>query len=318
MNGFRLALPEASSIAGRVDALFYVLLGLSAAVVLAVWIAMVWFAVKYRHGRRVDRSGLPAQAVGIEMLWTLVPFLMFIGVFAWSIKLFADMETPPAGAATIYVVAKQWMWKIQHPGGQREIDELHVPLGKPVRLLMTSQDVIHSFYVPVFRVKQDVLPGRYTQLWFEPVATGTFPLFCAEYCGSGHARMGGRVVVMAAADYAQWLAGHAVAGGIVAEGERVFRSAGCSGCHGEHASVHAPSLDGLYGRSVALAGGGRVRADETYLRDSILLPRKQVAAGYAAVMPSYQGQLEPGDVLALVAWIESRAQGAQETLHDDR
>ncbi|HET6545689.1 MAG TPA: cytochrome c oxidase subunit II [Rhodanobacteraceae bacterium] len=318
MTGFHLTLPRASSLAGSVDTLFYALVALCAVVVIGVWVAMIWFAVKYRHGSSANRSGRLKHGPGVEWLWTLIPLALFMIVFAWSIQLFAELETPPADALTIDVVAKQWMWKVEHAGGQREIDELHVPLGKPVRLLMTSQDVIHSFYVPAFRVKQDVLPGRYTELWFTAIEQGSFPLFCAEYCGTDHARMGGKVVVMAPADYARWLAGHAGAGSLAMQGAAVFRRSGCSGCHGANASVHAPDLDGLYGRAVPLADGSSAIADERYLRDSILLPQKQIAAGYQPIMPSFQGQLDEADVLALIAYIESRAGHTKGVAHEQR
>ncbi len=298
-------LPQASSFAASIDALFDAMLALSALVVLGVFVAIVWFGVRYRHGSAADRSGESHRDLGIETSWTLIPLLLFMGLFAWSIYLWRDLRTPPADADTIYVVARQWMWKVQHAGGQREINALHVPLGKPVRLLMTSQDVIHSFYVPAFRIKQDVLPGRYAQMWFKATRTGRFDLFCAEFCGTGHSRMGGTVVVMQPAAYADWLQNHA-SEGLAAQGAALFRRFGCSGCHGAQSGVHAPSLENLYGSSVPLADGSQVRADERYLRDSILLPNKQVAAGYVPVMPSYAGRISEEDVLALVAYLKSR------------
>ena len=226
-------------------------------------------------------------------------------MYGWSLFLYAREESPPADAQTIYVVAKQWMWKVQHPNGVREINRLHVPLGVPVRLTMTSQDVIHSFYVPAFRVKQDVLPGRYTQLWFEATQLGTFRLFCTQYCGLDHAKMGGAVIVMRPPDYARWLRSNGAGTTLAARGAVLFRRSGCSGCHGANASVHAPDLDGLYGRVVHLADGSSVIADDAYIRDSILLPQKQVVAGYAPIMPSFQGQLGEEDLLALIAYFKA-------------
>ncbi|HZP67939.1 MAG TPA: cytochrome c oxidase subunit II [Rudaea sp.] len=305
MSGLRLFEPQASTIAERVDALFVTLLVVSAIVMIGVWAVMIWFAVRYRRGSTADRSAPPDRHVVIELAWTLIPFAIFLGVFAWSIALFAEMQTPPKDAQTMYVLAQQWFWKIEHAGGVTELNELHVPIGTPVRLLMTSQDVIHSFYLPAFRVKQDVLPGRYTQLWFKATTPGEYPLDCAEYCGTNHAGMGGRVIVMAVTDYARWLAGHAGATSLAQRGAGLFRSLGCSGCHGENAQVHAPSLDDVYGRPVPLANGTTKLADENYLRDSILLPQKDIVAGYAPIMPSYVGQIGEEDVLALVAYIES-------------
>jgi cytochrome c oxidase subunit II len=298
-------LPQASSLAAPVDHLFDALLALCGAVTLGVFAVMFVFCVRYRHGSRADRRDSPRQSLGIELAWTLVPFALFVGLFGWSIGLWLKLRTPPADAATIYVVAKQWMWKVQHPGGQREIDQLHVPLGRSIRLVMTSQDVIHSFDVPAFRVKQDVLPGRYTQLWFRAVRTGSYDLFCAEFCGTDHARMRGRVVVMTPGEYAQWLQAHAGTG-LAAQGAALFRRFGCSGCHDPQADVHAPDLVDLYGSTVPLADGSQRRADDRYLHDSILLPKKEIAAGYAPIMPSYAGRIGEEDVLALIAYLKSR------------
>jgi cytochrome c oxidase subunit 2 len=305
-----IGLPQASSFAGHVDDLFNTLLALSAVVVLGVFVVMIWFGVKYRHGSAAERQGESHRHLGIELAWTLIPMAMFIVLFAWSVRLWVVLRTPPADATPVYVVAKQWMWKVQHPGGQREIDTLHVPLGQPIRLVMTSQDVIHSFYVPAFRIKQDVLPGRYTEMWFTATQAGTFDLFCAEFCGTDHSRMGGQVIVMAPAEYANWLAGHAGTD-LAAQGAALFRQFGCSGCHGALSAVHAPSLENLYGSTVALSDGTQVLADDLYVRDSIMLPEKQITAGYEPIMPSFAGRIGEEDVLALIAYIKSR--GAEAT-----
>jgi cytochrome c oxidase subunit 2 len=201
------------------------------------------------------------------------------------------------------------MWKIQHPGGEREINTLHVPMGVPIRLMMTSQDVIHSFYVPAFRVKQDVLPDRYTQLWFTATQVGDYPLYCTQYCGLDHSKMGGQVIVMPPRAYARWLDENNTGTSLAARGAALFRAKGCSGCHGANASVHAPDLDGIYGRIVHLADGGTVSADDPYIHDSIMLPDKQIVAGYAPIMPSFSGELSEGDVLALIAYLKSTRPG---------
>jgi cytochrome c oxidase subunit II len=305
MNAFHMFIPEASSTAPQIDALFWSMIALCGLVAVGVFGAMIFFCFRYRRGSPADRTGGHNQSLGVELTWTLIPFALFIGVFAWSLVLFAHARTPPGNAQTLYIVAKQWMWKVQHPGGQREINILHVPIGEPIRLTMTSQDVIHSFYVPAFRVKQDVLPGRYTQLWFTATKLGAFPLLCAEYCGLDHSRMGGSVVVLSRADYVAWLEGHDTGLSLAAHGANLFRSQGCSGCHGRNASVHAPDLNGLYGNPVHLSDGTTVIADERYLRDSILLPQRQVVAGYAPIMPSFSGQLSEEDLLALVAYLKS-------------
>jgi cytochrome c oxidase subunit II len=306
------SLPQASSIAPQIDTLFWFMVALCVIVAVGVLIAIVSYSVKYRRGSQADRSGRQAQSLGVELTWTLIPLALFIGVFTWSLLVFAKMRSPPENSQTVYVVAKQWMWKTQHPGGQREINALHVPLGQPIRLTMTSEDVIHSFYVPAFRVKQDVLPGRYTELWFTATKLGSFPLFCAEYCGLDHARMGGNVVVMAPADYARWLDGHAGPQSLAVRGAALFRAHGCSGCHGANASVHAPDLDGLYGRWVQLADGSIVIADDRYIRDSILLPKKHLVAGFAPIMPSFSGQLSEEDLVALIAYLKSTSTAAND------
>ena len=302
-------LPEAATIARPIDLLFWSLVALCALVALAVTAAILFYALRYRRGSGADRSGAHHQSLPVEITWILVPFVIFVGVFVWNLSVFARARTPPVDAQTMYVVAKQWMWKVQHVGGQREINTLHVPLGEPVRLTMTSQDVIHSFYVPAFRVKQDVLPGRYTQLWFEATQLGSFALQCAEYCGLDHSLMGGSVVVMRPAEYTAWLAGHPGGGSLAERGAQLYRSHGCGGCHAPGSTVHAPPLAGVYGSTVHLADGRSVVADERYLRDAMLLPNLVVAAGYAPLMPSFSGQLSEEDVLALIAYLRSLPDG---------
>lgn len=311
MSGSNPFQSGASSIAPHIDLMFWSMVAMSALVVIGVAVTMLWFSIRYRHGSKADRSDKQKRNLTLELSWTLIPFVIFLGLFVWSLFLFADLHTPPGDSQDIYVVAKQWMWKIQHPGGQREINTLHVPLGQPVRLTMTSQDVIHSFYVPAFRVKQDVLPDRYTRMWFTATKLGRFRLDCAEYCGTDHSRMGGYVVVMRPADYARWLERQPAADGILARGRTVFREHGCSGCHGPEASVHAPDLNGIYGRVVHLSDGGTVVADDRYIRDSILLPDSEVVAGFEPVMPSFKGQIDAGDLLALVTWLKSTSSTQQ-------
>ena len=194
----------------------------------------------------------------MEIAWTLTPLAIFLAMFVWAANLYYEHATPPDDAMDVYVVGKQWMWKLQHASGRREINELHVPLGRPVKLVMTSQDVIHDFFVPAFRIKQDVLPGRYTTLWFTATRHGDYHLFCAQYCGTDHSRMIGRVIVMAPAAFAEWLASGNGPPTMAAQGAALFRQYGCSGCHGANATVHAPQLEGLFGRPVQLADGSTV------------------------------------------------------------
>ncbi|MDQ5851058.1 MAG: cytochrome c oxidase subunit II [Chloroflexota bacterium] len=307
--------PErASTIAGKVDAIFYALTLLSLAFAVPIAVLIVYFAVKYRSGAKVDRTGAPHENMAIEMSWIVIPLGLALGTFTWSSLVFLEASRPPARSLPIYVVGKQWMWYIQHPTRQREINELHVPIGQPVRLIMSSQDVIHSFFVPAFRIKQDVLPGRYTETWFEATKTGEFHLHCAEYCGAQHATMGGRVVVMEPAQYQEWLSGGGGGEGtgqtdqpasLAATGEGLFQQFGCNGCHRPDGGGAGPSLVGIFGRPQPLQGGQTAVADEQYLRESILNPNARVVAGYQPIMPPYQGQISEDQLLALIEYIRS-------------
>jgi cytochrome c oxidase subunit 2 len=298
--------PAASTLGQRVDTLLLIMTIVTGFVALVIAALLLIFAVRYRRGSKADRSNPPSGVRWLEITWIAVPLAIFLGLFAWSSVVFSQFYRPPAGAAHIYVVAKQWMWKLEHDNGKREIDQLHVPLGKAVELVMTSQDVIHSFFVPAFRVKQDVLPGRFTSLWFTPTQLGTFHLFCAEYCGTDHARMRGGIVVMPPDEYAQWLQAGSQVPALSSRGFALYRELGCSGCHEPSSTIHAPDLRGLYGRTVHLSDGTSVIADENYIRDSILEPHKQVAAGFEPVMPSFHGQVSEDQVIALIAFIQSR------------
>ena len=241
----------------------------------------------------------------MEVTWSIIPLFIFIFLFGWGARLYLRESEVPANATEIHVIGKQWMWKIEHVQGKREINELHVPVGQRVKLVMTSQDVIHSFFIPSFRIKEDVLPGRYTTQWFTPTKTGNYQIFCAQYCGTNHALMIGRLVVQGPAEYTEWLRSGPETVSIAQTGERLFRSLGCSGCHSPGASVHAPLLDGVYGSQVPLVDGRIVRADERYLRDCILVPNTEVVAGYDPVMPSFQGRLTEEQIFSLVTYIKS-------------
>lgn len=296
---------QASTLAGRVDALYIFLVAVSVLFAGLIFLLLLYFALKYRR-RSEDEQPPPVYgSFPLEAAWIGIPFILVMVMFLWGASLYFTAASPPHGALEIHIVGKQWMWYVQHPEGHREINELHVPVGRPVKLTMTSQDVIHSFYVPVFRVKMDVVPGKYTTTWFEATKTGVFRLFCTEYCGTAHAGMIGRVVVMTPTEYERWLqlgTGEETPG---AAGSRLFQSLGCSGCHAPNATVRAPLLEGIYGKPVPLASGDFVIADEAYIRDSILLPQRQVVAGYAPVMPPYQGRISEEEILQLMAYIKS-------------
>ncbi len=299
---FRLHPEQASSFAGDVDSLYFFLTAVSAFFTLLIFVAIVYFAIKYR--RRPGDEEPPRPILGslrLEILWSVIPFLFSMIFFFWGARTYFKIARPPANAMEMYVVGKQWMWKIQHPNGTREINTLHVPLGQPVKLIMSSQDVIHSFYIPAFRVKQDVLPGRYTVLWFEATKVGEFHLFCAEYCGTQHSGMIGKVVVMEPQAYEAWLSGTVPDEPPAVAGQRLFASLGCLTCHGSQ----APTMAGLFGSDVPLENGRTVRADEHYLRRSIMDSTADIVQGYKPIMPSFRGQISEEQLSSLIAYIKS-------------
>ena len=272
-----------------------------------VFFLMIAFAVKYRRGRTADRRHPVNSRIGFEISWAVIPFVAMLVFYVWSTRLYFQQHHPPSNALEVQVVAKQWMWKFQHPGGQREINELHVPIGRPILLTLASQDVIHDLYVPALRLKQDVVPGRYTSLWFNADTVGSYRLQCSQFCGADHAVMGGYLHLLSPSDYARWLEQAGTDMTLAAQGAALFRTRGCSGCHGAAATVKAPSLAGLFGHEVPLSDGSVVTADAQYIRDSILMPHAQVAAGYPDIMPTFQNVLREDDVLKLVAYIKSLA-----------
>jgi cytochrome c oxidase subunit 2 len=303
---------SASEYARSVDWLVAALTAFSGLLVLVLSVFVIVFAIRYRRGSPADRSGRRRRSAWREFGWTAPLVVIAFVLFGWSGALYLEQQQAPADALEVYGIGKQWMWKFQHHGGQREINELHVPVGQPVKLILRSQDVIHSFFVPAFRVKQDVLPGRLTTIWFNATRPGQYHLMCAEYCGTAHSRMRGRVVALEGADYAHWLARQAPQPSLAARGERLSRSLGCTGCHGPNAHVRAPSWVGLFGRPVPLAGGGTIVANEAYLRDSIVLPTRHIVAGYRPIMPSFAGQVADEDVSALIEYIKSLADEVRE------
>ena len=296
---------QASTLAPRVDALFYFLIAVSVFFSLLISIAIVVFAIKYRRRSEAERPPLILGRLGLEIFWTAVPLAITMVIFVWGAKLFFVSYYPPANALEINVVAKQWMWKVQHPEGKSEIDELHIPAGQAVKLLLTSQDVIHDFFVPAFRVKKDVVPGRYTTVWFEPSKPGTYHLFCAQYCGTQHSGMVGRIIVMEPLAYATWVGGGGTGGSTDAAGGKLFQTLGCASCHLPNDTGRGPSLVGLMGKTVALQNGRAVTADENYVRESILEPHAKIVRGYQPIMPVFKGSLSEEGVLQIISYIKS-------------
>ncbi|MCC6860851.1 MAG: cytochrome c oxidase subunit II [Bryobacterales bacterium] len=311
---FRLFPQAASTTANSVDALYFFLVAVAAFFSILIFGLIFFFAI--RHRRRVARE-VPQEVRGgltLEIIWTVIPFGLVMVMFAWGASVYLEVARPPDNALQAYVVGKQWMWKTQHMEGQREINELHVPVGRPVKLTMTSEDVIHSFYVPDFRVKWDVLPGKYTTVWFHPTRTGKFRLFCAEYCGTKHSGMIGWIHVMEPAAYESWLSGGGASGSLASSGEKLFQDLACGNCHRVDQPGRCPDLTGLFGKPVRLADGRSVVADEAYIRESIVNPGAKITAGFQPIMPTFQGLVTEEGMLQLIEYIKSlsgRPAGAQ-------
>ena len=300
--------PEnASTNAGNVDALYIFLVLVSGIMTLLIFTVLTVFAVRFRK-RRGQRAVQIEGSTQLELTWSIIPFCVMLVFFIWGAVIFFQERTPPQDATEVYTVAKQWMWKFEHKGGQREINELHVPVGRDVKMIMTSQDVIHSFFVPAFRIKQDVLPGRYTTLWFHATKAGTYHLFCAEYCGTQHSGMIGWVVVMEPRDYEAWMSGGAGNQPLAVTGEKLFTELGCVTCHRSDTQGRGPNLAGVFGKPVLLEDGRTVTADENYVRESILEPGAKIVQGFKPVMPTFQGQLSDEQLNALVAYVKSLAE----------
>ena len=309
-SGTQLFPEVASTMAPQVDTLYLFLVGLSAFFTILIFALFVAFMVKYR---RRDPNSVGARIHGglaLEITWSVVPLIIVLGIFVWAAQVFFAFSRPPAETMNIYVVGKQWMWKFQHMDGQREINQLHVPVGRPVKLIMTSEDVIHDLFFPTFRVKADVVPGRYTHMWFEATKAGTYHLFCAEYCGTQHSGMIGQVVVMEPDDYQTWLSGGAQEGSLASAGEKLFQDLACNTCHRPDAQGRGPVLHDLFGKTVTLQSGQTVVVDEAYLRESILLPSARVTAGFQPTMPTFQGLVNEEGLLELIEYVKSLRTGS--------
>lgn len=299
--------PEsASTVSGKVDALYFYLSGVTVFFTLLISGVLIFFVIKYR--RRMPNE-IPRPIAGshkLEMIWSVIPFIIAMSMFAWGAQIYFQNSRPPKNANEIYLVGKQWMWKIQHSTGQREINELHVPAGRKIKLIMTSEDTIHDFFIPAFRIKADVLPGKYTTQWFEATKAGTYHLFCAEYCGMNHSGMIGSVIVMQPTEFDNWLSGNASQQSPAVAGQQLFQSLGCVSCHGANGEGgRGPELAGLFGRKVFLTNNQTLTADEAYIRESIENPQAKVVNGFSPIMPTFQGQVTPEQLIQIISFIKS-------------
>jgi cytochrome c oxidase subunit II len=305
MQGLPFQPDQASTIAKSVDYLYYFLTAITLFFTALIFSFIFYFMIRYRRRSPDERPKAIEGSFPLEVLWTAIPTLIVAVIFVWGSVLYFRTSEPPRGSMEIFITGKQWMWKVEHPEGQREINEVHVPLGRPVKLTMTSEDVIHDFFVPAFRVKKDVLPGRYTSLWFEATKVGTFHLFCAQYCGAFHAGMIGSIIVQEPDEYERWLAGGTPGESMEQAGAKVFQSSGCPTCHVANGSGLGPSLLGVYGNPVKLTSGQTVTADDAYFRECILTPAARRVAGFSPIMPSFQGQLTEEQLNDVIAYIKA-------------
>ncbi|MBI4875779.1 MAG: cytochrome c oxidase subunit II [Acidobacteria bacterium] len=311
MNWLRdLLLPaQGSAYAGEIDKLFLFITLLSAFFFLLIAALTGWFVWRYRRARVAAPSSTVTHSLALELTWTLIPLAIVTGIFFWSFNQYVAASVAPGDAMEIQVTAKKWLWTFEYPNGTRTINEIHIPLGKPVKFVMSSEDVIHSFYVPSMRLKQDVLPNRYTELWFTPTAAGMHTLLCAEYCGRSHSDMLGRIWVDNDAAYQKWLeeGDESTRSMPLKElGKMIYESRGCSTCHSIDGSRgQGPSFTGVFGHEIKLADGKTVQGDANYIRESILQPQAKIVAGYEGIMPTFQGLLREREIVALIEFIKS-------------
>jgi cytochrome c oxidase subunit 2 len=291
--------------AWRVDALYFFLLAISAFFGLLIAGLIVYYAVKF-HRRTPDQIGTQIHGgMALEVTWTVIPLMITMVIFVWGASVYFAMARPPEETLNVYVVGKQWMWKFQHLDGQREINELHVPVGRAVKLITTSEDVIHDFFVPAFRIKADVVPGRYVSIWFHATKPGRYRIFCAEYCGTRHSGMTGDVIVMEPSEYQTWLSGGAAEGSLASAGAKLFQDLACNTCHRPDAQGRGPVLEGLFGKTVTLQNGETITVDEAYVRESILQPAAKITAGFQPIMPTFQGLVSEEQLLELIEYVKS-------------
>jgi cytochrome c oxidase subunit 2 len=295
---------EASTIAPYMDELYFFLLAITVVGLLLVGAILFTFSIRYRKSVHPVATQIEGSTL-LEATWTIIPLAIFLVCFVWGALLYFRIYNPPVNSMNIYIVGKQWMWKAEHPGGQHEINALHVPTGQPIQLTMISQDVFHSFSIPDFRIKREVIPGRYSTVWFEATTPGTYHLFCTQYCGTNHSAMIGEVTVLTPADYKKWTEESTSGMSLAQNGERLFASMGCNACHSGNAAARGPNLAGVYGSKLALTNGSQVLVNEAYLRDAILNPSQHITAGYAPIMPTYQGQLSEDGLIDLVEYLKT-------------
>ena len=297
---------QASTFAWEVDTLYFYLLLISAFFIVTIFSAILFFFIKYREKEKFATGEEIHGSIALETVWSIIPFIISMTIFLGGAVIYFNQYRPPADTMDIYVVGKQWMWKLQHETGQREINELHVPVGRNVKLTMTTEDVLHDFYIPAFRTKADVIPGRYTTLWFNATKPGKYHLYCAEYCGLNHSGMGGWIYVMEQRDFDNWLSGNVSGQTPVEAGQDLFMNKlGCASCHAGGATQRGAKLEGIYNHEVKLVGGQTVIADDQYIRNSILNPSGQIVEGYQPIMPTFKGQVTEEQLVSLVAYIKS-------------
>ena len=297
---------SASTFSWQVDALYFYLSGVTLFFALLISAVLIFFVIRYRRRTPYEIPRPVAGSHKLETIWTIIPFVIAMTMFGWGARVYFTQYKPPTDAVEVYVVGKQWMWKLQHATGQREINQLHVPVGRKIRLIMTSEDVIHDFFVPAFRTKADVVPGKYTTLWFEATTPGTYHLFCAEYCGMNHSGMIGSVIVMEPREFDNWLSGNVGSTTPAAAGQALFQTLGCASCHGANGEGgRGPALAAVFGTETTLQTGEKVRVDDGYVRESILNPQAQIVAGFGPIMPTFQGQVSEDQLVQLLAFIKS-------------
>jgi cytochrome c oxidase subunit 2 len=304
LNASALFPREASTIAPYMDALYLFLVGMTVTGLLLVGAILLTFSIRYRRSVHPVATQIEGSTL-LEATWTIIPLAIFLVTFVWGALLYFRIYNPPVNSMNIYIVGKQWMWKAEHPGGQHEINALHIPIGQPIQLTMISQDVFHSFSIPEFRIKREVIPGRYSTVWFQATTPGEYHLFCTQYCGTKHSAMIGTITALSPDDYKKWTQGSTSGTSLAQNGERLFASMGCNSCHSGNAAARGPNLAGVYGSKLQLANGSEVLVNEAYLRDAILNPSQHVTAGYAPIMPTYQGQISEDGLIDLVEYLKT-------------
>ncbi|HYT66327.1 MAG TPA: cytochrome c oxidase subunit II [Vicinamibacterales bacterium] len=296
---------QASEQAGTIDALYFFLVAITGFFAVLIALLVIIFAIRFRRRHGAEIGEAIHGSLALELLWTIIPLGLTMVMFVWGAQVFFHMTRAPRGAMEVYVVGKQWMWKVQHMDGAKEINELHVPIGRPVKLIMGSEDVIHSFFIPDFRVKADVIPGRYNTLWFTATKPGRYHIFCTQYCGTKHSAMIGWVTAMDASDYQAWLSGGAAGGTMAENGAKLFADLSCNTCHLENGQGRGPVLKGLYGKQILITGGQTIAMDDAYIRESVLHPQAKVVAGFQPIMPTFQGLITEEQLLQIIAYVKS-------------